>query len=66
MYLNDEKQSHSELHQFNDVYVLDNFRPVVGAIACCLGREGLVNELDFEAVALRFGWKLTSKSVKEP
>jgi len=29
MYLNDEKQSHSELHQFNDVYVLDNFRPVV-------------------------------------
>jgi len=29
MYLNDEKQSHSELHHFNDVYVLDNFRPVV-------------------------------------
>jgi hypothetical protein len=29
MYLNDEKQSHSELHQFNDIYVLDNFRPVV-------------------------------------
>ncbi len=29
MYLNDEKQSHSELHQVNDVYVLDNFRPVV-------------------------------------
>ncbi|MBV8225142.1 MAG: hypothetical protein JO232_08145 [Verrucomicrobia bacterium] len=29
MYLNDEKQSHSELHQFSDVYVLDNFRPVV-------------------------------------
>jgi hypothetical protein len=29
MYLNDEQQSHSELHQFNDVYVLDNFRPVV-------------------------------------
>jgi hypothetical protein len=29
MYLNDEKQRHSELHQFNDVYVLDNFRPVV-------------------------------------
>ena len=29
MYLNDEKQSHSDLHHFNDVYVLDNFRPVV-------------------------------------
>ncbi|MEA3204467.1 MAG: hypothetical protein QOG92_68, partial [Verrucomicrobiota bacterium] len=29
MYLNDEKQSHSELHHVNDVYVLDNFRPVV-------------------------------------
>src|ERR1700736_3040083 len=29
MYLNDEKQSHAELHQVNDVYVLDNFRPVV-------------------------------------
>jgi hypothetical protein len=27
--LNDEKQSHSELHHVNDVYVLDNFRPVV-------------------------------------
>jgi hypothetical protein len=29
MYLNDEKQSHPDLHRFNDVYVLDNFRPVV-------------------------------------
>jgi hypothetical protein len=29
MYLNDEKQSHSDLHHFNDVYILDNFRPVV-------------------------------------
>ena len=29
MYLNDEQQSHSDLHHFNDVYVLDNFRPVV-------------------------------------
>src|ERR1700733_12391472 len=29
MYLNDEKQSHSELHHVNDFYVLDNFRPVV-------------------------------------
>jgi hypothetical protein len=29
MYLNDEKQSHADLHHFNDVYVLDNFRPVV-------------------------------------
>jgi len=29
MYLNDEKHSHSELHDINDVYVLDNFRPVV-------------------------------------
>jgi hypothetical protein len=29
MYLNDERQSDSELHTFNDVYVLDNFRPVV-------------------------------------
>src|SRR6202790_97946 len=29
MYLNDEKQTHSELHHVNDVYVLDNFRPVV-------------------------------------
>ena len=29
MYLNDEKQSQSELHHVNDVYVLDNFRPVV-------------------------------------
>jgi hypothetical protein len=29
MYLHDEKQSHSELHHVNDVYVLDNFRPVV-------------------------------------
>jgi hypothetical protein len=29
MYLNDEKQSHSELQHVNDVYVLDNFRPVV-------------------------------------
>ncbi len=29
MYLHDEEQSHSELHHFNDVYVLDNFRPVV-------------------------------------
>jgi len=27
--LHDEKQSHSELHHVNDVYVLDNFRPVV-------------------------------------
>ena len=29
MYVNDEKQSHADLHHFNDVYVLDNFRPVV-------------------------------------
>ena len=29
MYLNDEEQNHSEMHDFNDVYVLDNFRPVV-------------------------------------
>jgi hypothetical protein len=29
MYLNDEKQSHADLHHFNDIYVLDNFRPVV-------------------------------------
>ena len=29
MYLNDDKHSHSELHDINDVYVLDNFRPVV-------------------------------------
>jgi len=29
MYLNDEKQSHTDLHHFNNVYVLDNFRPVV-------------------------------------
>src|ERR1700756_5650696 len=29
MYLNDEKQSHADLHHFNDVNVLDNFRPVV-------------------------------------
>lgn len=29
MYLNDEKQNNADLHQLNDVYVLDNFRPVV-------------------------------------
>jgi hypothetical protein len=29
MYLNDEKRSHSELNELNDVYVLDNFRPAV-------------------------------------
>jgi hypothetical protein len=29
MYLHDEKQNHSDLHHFNDLYVLDNFRPVV-------------------------------------
>jgi hypothetical protein len=29
MYLNDEEQSHSEMQELNDVYVLDNFRPAV-------------------------------------
>ena len=29
MYLNDENQNNADLHQLNDVYVLDNFRPVV-------------------------------------
>jgi hypothetical protein len=29
MYLNDEKQSHADLHHLTDVYVLDNFRPAV-------------------------------------
>jgi hypothetical protein len=29
MYLNDEKQSHAEMSRINDVYVLENFRPVV-------------------------------------
>ena len=29
MYLNDESQHHSNLHEFNDHYVLVNFRPVV-------------------------------------
>jgi hypothetical protein len=29
MYLNDENQSHSEMNHINDVYVLENFRPVV-------------------------------------
>jgi len=29
MYLNDQSQHHSNLHEFNDLYVLVNFRPVV-------------------------------------
>ena len=29
MYLRDEKQHHANLHDFNDLYVLVNFRPVV-------------------------------------
>src|SRR5215831_11195070 len=29
MYLHDEKQSHSEMQELNDIYVLDNFRPAV-------------------------------------
>jgi len=29
MYLNDEQQNHADLHHFHDVYVLDNFRPIV-------------------------------------
>ena len=29
MYLHDESQEHSNLHEFNDLYVMVNFRPVV-------------------------------------
>jgi hypothetical protein len=29
MYLSDESQHHADLHEFNDLYVLVNFRPVV-------------------------------------
>jgi hypothetical protein len=59
MYLNDEKHSHSELHDINDVYVLDNFRPVVTnknwRIDCGVaGYDNRLGLLPFFPTRLRF------------
>src|SRR5262249_55303700 len=59
MYLNDEKQSHSHLHRFNDVSVLDIFGPVVtnknwGFDCCVVGYDNRLVLPPFFPTRLRF------------